>query len=79
MSDEEKLDLIGCGVYIGSRWSKQNTITELENLKEEIEELKPNNPKFEHYVGETRAINNVLEVINKHIAKLKDKNINEKG
>lgn len=37
MSDEEKLDLIGCGVNIGSRWSKQNTIEELEKIIDKID------------------------------------------
>ena len=35
----------------------------LENIKAEIENLKPTNPNFRHYEGETRAINNVLEII----------------
>ena len=46
-------------------------IEELEKIKAEIERLKPNNPNFEHYVGETRAINNALEVIDNHIKELK--------
>lgn len=71
MRDEEKLDLIGCGVNIGSRWSKQNTIAELEKIRIKIEELKPNNPNFKHFIGETRAINNALAVIDNHIAELK--------
>ena len=48
-------------------------ITKIENIKVEIERLKPNNPNFEHYVGETRAINNVLEVIDKQ-SELKGEN-----
>lgn len=44
---------------------------ELEKIKAEIERLKPNNPNFAHYVGETRVINNALEVIDNHIKELK--------
>lgn len=59
------------------RFRKQFAIEELEKIKEEIERLKPNNPNFEHYVGETRAINNTLEVIDNHIAELKGERTNE--
>lgn len=46
-------------------------IEEFEKIKTEIEGLKPNNPNFKNFIGETRAINNVLEVIDKRISKLK--------
>ena len=61
MSDEEKLDLIAGGVYIGNRWSKQNTIAELEKLKAEFEEDK--------YI----LLNQItaIKVIDMHIAELK--------
>lgn len=66
MSDEEKLDLIGCGVNIGSRWSKQNTIEELEKIRAEIKELKNDSDYYEWY-GIRRAIN----LIDNHISELK--------
>ena len=61
MSDEEKLDLIAGGVYIGNRWSKQNTIAELEKLKAEFEEDK--------YI----LLNQItaIKVIDNHIVELK--------
>lgn len=46
-------------------------VDKLKKIKAEIEELKPNNPNFTHYIGETRTINNVLEIIDKHISELK--------
>lgn len=50
---------------------ERNVIEELEKIRTKIEELKPNNPKFKHFIGETRAINNALEVIDNHIEELK--------
>ena len=38
----------------------------VEGLIEKVEKLKPNNPNFEHYTGETRAINSVIEVIKEY-------------
>ena len=53
---------------------RASIIEELEKIKAKIEELKPNNPNFKNFIGETRAINNVLEVIDEHISELKGEN-----
>ena len=37
-----------------------------DDMMSEVEELKPTNPNFRHYEGETRAINNALEVLQKY-------------
>lgn len=39
----------------------------IKQAREEIEQLKPNNPNFEHYIGETRALNQVLEILDRLI------------
>lgn len=39
----------------------------IKKAKKEIEELKPNNPGYKYYTGETIAINNVLEVFDKYL------------
>lgn len=44
----------------------------IEKAKKEIEELKPNNPNFKHYAGETIAINNVLGIFDKYLAENKE-------
>ena len=70
MSDEKKLDLIGRGVYIGSRWSKQNTIAELENIKARL-----NHRANEHLDGDYYVrIKDINEVIDEELAKLKGEN-----
>jgi hypothetical protein len=40
----------------------------IKQAREEIEQLKPNNPSFKWYKGETIAINKVLEILDKLIA-----------
>lgn len=73
MRDEEKLDLIGCGVNIGSRWSKQNTIAELENIKAEITEYRNNinAGSDEFHIGRLFGCDEMVEIIDKHISELK--------
>lgn len=39
----------------------------IRKARKEIEELRPNNPGFKYYTGETIAINNVLEVFDKYL------------
>lgn len=60
------------GVADGLNESRKDIVKELEQIKAEIELLKPNNPNFEHYVGETRAINNALDILDKHIKENKE-------
>ena len=43
----------------------------IERARKEIEELKPNNPNFKCYTGETIAINNALEVFDKYLVENK--------
>ena len=71
MNDEKKLDLIGCGVYMGSRWSKQNTIAELEKIKAEIEEDKKLYSYNEHI---QKGHSNCIDIVNSHISELKGEN-----
>ena len=67
MNDEKKLDLIGCGVYMGSRWSKQNIIVELEKIKARL-----NHRANEHLDGDYYVrIKDINEVIDEELAELK--------
>ena len=65
MRDEEKLDLIGCGVNIGSRWSKQNTIEELEKIKNRIDYVRTCG------MGKNKSLEYIEKYINKEISELK--------
>lgn len=47
-------------------------LSKIKQVKEEIEDLKPNNFNFKWYNGETIAINNVLEILDKLINKSED-------
>jgi hypothetical protein len=47
---------------------KAISLDEVKKAREEIEQLKPNNPNYKWYKGETIAINKVLEILDKLIA-----------
>ena len=87
MNDEKKLDLMGCGVYMGTHWSKQNTISELEKLKTEIKQQGSIHIKYRKTEDIDHLVDSIVyqckdgfcNYIDNHIAELKDKNINEKG
>ena len=65
--DEEILDLIGCGVNIGSRWSKQNTIEKLEKIKAKMEFEKLKVKDFNVITG----IEVGIDIIGKELSELK--------
>jgi chaperonin cofactor prefoldin len=46
---------------------KAISLDEVKKAREEIEQLKPNNPNYKWYKGETIAINKVLEILDKLI------------
>ncbi|MBO5809665.1 MAG: hypothetical protein J6R32_02435 [Bacteroidales bacterium] len=73
MSDEEKLDLIGCGVYIGCRWSKQDTIAELEKIKAEMEVLH-NNYKINIQGYSMSVARECMDIIDQRISELEGEN-----
>ena len=49
---------------------KQENI--LNKIRAEIEELKPNNPKFKGYFEQNVALNKVLEMIDKYMKEVRD-------
>ena len=44
----------------------------IKKARKEIEELRPNNPNFKNYTGETIAINNALEIFDKYLVENKE-------
>ena len=51
----------------GYQNAKEDMLSDLKQIKDEIIALKPTNKNFMHYEGETRMANNVLEILDKYI------------